>query len=52
MAEAEVDLIVEAEVALIEEAEVVEGALREVLLKKLYQLQLFNNRLKDFYVVL
>ena len=42
MAEAEVDLIVEAEVALTEEAEVVEGALREVLLKKLYQLRLFN----------
>ena len=52
MAEAEVDLIVEAEVALTEEAEVVEGALREVLLKKLYQLQLFNKQLKDFYVVL
>ena len=41
-AEAEVDLTVEAEADLIVEAEVVEEALREALLKKLYQLQLFN----------
>ena len=52
MAEEEVDSTEEAEVDLTVEVEVVEEALREVLLKKLYQLQLFNNRLKDFYVVL
>ena len=52
MAEEEGDSTVEAEVDLTVEAEVVEGALREVLLKKLYQLQLFNKQLKDFYVVL
>ncbi len=52
MAEGEGDSTVEAEVDLTVEAGVVEGALREVLLKKLYQLQLFNKQLKDFYVVL
>ena len=52
MAEEEVDSTVEAEVDLTVEVEVVEEVLREVLLKKLYQSQPFNNRSKDFYVVL
>ena len=51
MEEEEVDSTVEAEVDLTVEVEVVEEASREVLLKKLYQLQLFNKQSKDFYVV-
>ena len=42
MAEEEVDLTVEAEVDSTVEVVVEEEALREVLLKKLYQLQPFN----------
>ena len=51
MAEEEVDLTVEAEVDSTVEVVVEEEALREVHLKKLYQLQPFNKQSKDFYVV-